>query len=356
MEKRRTAAFVGGLFALGLGCGLGLQAGRVPAHAQRTSALWTERGTGTNAGTAVAIPSLAELARQLQPSVANIHRSASGQMSGFLQFLERQFGSVPDDVFNMPLGTAFVIHSDGLLLTNAHVVEEAGEEIRVKLDDGTFHRAEIVGTDAPTDVALLRIRTARPLPAAPLGDSDRLQIGDWVVAIGNPFGLEHTVTAGIVSAKGRNTTDNVRPSGRVSQYYSFIQTDAAINPGNSGGPLFNLAGEVVGINSAVNTAGQGVGFAIPINMAKELLPALHGEGYVRRSRIGIGIQELTPELAESFGLGTTRGALINEVYPDTPAARAGLRVGDVVTKFGTREVPSSAAARWTSRCGAGVAR
>jgi serine protease Do len=205
----------------------------------------------------------------------------------------------------------------------------------VKLADGTYHVAEVVGLDPPTDIALLRIRAGHPLPAVPLGDSDALEIGDWVVAIGNPFGLENTITAGIVSAKERH---DINPSGRQSMYYSYIQTDAAINPGNSGGPLFNLAGEVVGINAAVNTMAQGLGFAIPINMAKELLPALHEHGSVRRSGIGIAIQPLDPDLSESFHLESTAGALVNEVVPGSPGANAGLRVGDVVVSFDGRPV------------------
>jgi Do/DeqQ family serine protease len=325
MRKLERATFVWGLFALGLGCGLGVQAARHNAGAQERprDRLWLERDGGA---AAVAIPSLADLVARVAPAVANIHRA--GGLGPEREAFERIFGRLPQHLLDAPLGTAFVINRDGLLLTNHHVVEQG--EVRVKLADGTYHAVEVVGLDRETDVALLRVRAGRALPTVPLGDSDALAIGDWVVAIGNPLGLEHTVTAGIVGAKERH---DINPSDREAQYTGFIQTDAAINPGNSGGPLFNLAGEVIGINAAVNAAGQGLGFAIPINTVKRLVPSLNEHGFVRRSFLGIVIQPLTAELAQSFGIESTEGALVNEVVPDTPAARVGLRIGDVVVSL-----------------------
>ncbi len=333
MRKLERATFIWGLFALGLGCGLGVQAARETARAQDRprDRLWTEQPRGTPV---VPIPSLAELVKRVKPSVANIHRA--GALGPEREVFERMFGPIPPEFLNAPLGTAFVINRDGLLLTNHHVVEHG--EVRVKLADGSYHPAEIVGLDAETDVALLRVRAGRPLPAVALGDSDPLQIGDWVVAIGNPLGLEHTVTVGIVGAKERH---DINPSGRSADYTGFIQTDAAINPGNSGGPLFNLAGEVIGINAAVNAAGQGLGFAIPINTVKRLVPSLHEHGFVRRSRIGIAIQPLTGDLAQSFGTESTEGALVNDVVPDSPAARVGLRIGDVVVSLDGQAIHDS---------------
>ena len=231
-------------------------------------------------------------------------------------------------------GSGFVFaHKAGLLsqktyiLTNNHVVEKA-DKIRVKLQDGRQFEADITGRDPQSDVAVIEISIGG-LPALPLGDSANLDVGEWVVAIGNPFGLNHTLTVGVVSAKGRTSIG-------INDYEDFIQTDAAINPGNSGGPLVNLDGQAVGINTAIFSRSggyMGVGFAIPINLAKAIAQQLIDEGQVTRGFLGVVIQQLTPELAESFGLQQGQGILVAQVSEDTPASRAGLRQGDVIVEY-----------------------
>ncbi len=224
-------------------------------------------------------------------------------------------------------GSGFIISSDGYILTNNHVVGEA-DKVLVKLLDGREFTAKTIGTDPPTDVAVIKI-DAKDLPVLPLGDSDKLDVGEWVLALGNPFGLSHTLTAGIVSAKGRNHVG-------ITDYEDFIQTDAAINPGNSGGPLIDLEGRVVGINTAIfsqNGGYMGIGFAIPVTMAKSIYTQLIDHGNVSRGYIGIKIQDLTPELAKSFKLPDTKGALVAQVMPNTPGEKAGLKQGDVIIKL-----------------------
>ncbi len=240
-------------------------------------------------------------------------------------FFKRFFGDLPKGKMKThSLGSGVVIDDSGLILTNNHVVEKA-EEIKIKLHNGKEYDAKVVGRDPKTDLALVKVKPDKNFPkAAKLGDSDALRVGDWVMAVGNPFGLGHTVTVGIISAKGRIIG--------AGPYDDFLQTDAAINPGNSGGPLFNMRGEVVGINTAIVAKGQGIGFAIPINMAKELLPQLK-TGKVVRGWLGVIIQDITPELAESFGLKESRGVLISDVLENGPAQKAGLKRGDVVLEF-----------------------
>ncbi len=230
------------------------------------------------------------------------------------------------------LGSGFIIDENGYILTSNHVIDRA-DDIRVKLWDETEYKATVVGRDPKTDIALIKVEADRPLPVAPLGDSDALEVGDWVLAIGNPFGLGLTVTAGIVSAKGR-----VLGSG---PYDDFIQTDAAINPGNSGGPLFNLNGEVVGISTAIfSTSGgnTGIGFAIPINLAKDILLSLKKEGFVERGWLGVTVQKVTPEIAESFGLRDRQGALVTDVTKDSPADRAGIQRGDIIVGYNGKKI------------------
>jgi len=233
------------------------------------------------------------------------------------------------------LGSGFIISADGYILTNTHVVDGA-DEITVKLTDKREYKAKVIGTDKRTDVALIKIENGGPLPAVKFADPNRLKVGEWVVAIGSPFGFENTVTAGIVSAKGRSLPQE--------NFVPFIQTDVAINPGNSGGPLFNMRGEVVGVNSQIysRTGGfMGLSFAIPIDVALDVQKQLRDKGRVSRGRIGVVIQEVTKDLATSFGLDRPRGALVNSVEKGSPADKAGVEATDIITKFDGKLVDSS---------------
>ncbi len=285
------------------------------------------------------LKTLSNLVKKLSPSVVNISTTSVSKSRGFNfespfrqkendpfdDFFKRFFGDNPQGQYRKRgLGSGFIISEDGYILTNNHVVERA-TDIDVILEDGESYEAEIVGTDPKSDVALLKINPKHKLPAVQLGNSKELEIGDWVVAIGNPFGLGHTVTAGIISAKGRSLG--------LGSYDDFIQTDAAINPGNSGGPLFNLEGEVIGVNTAIIAGGQGIGFAIPVNMAKYVVNQLRDTGKVVRGWIGVMVQVVTPEIAESINLGESKGALVADVTPGGPAEKAGIKRGDVITEF-----------------------
>lgn len=250
----------------------------------------------------------------------------------FRRFMPEQPG--PREFQSQSLGSGFIISSDGYILTNSHVVN-AADEITVKLVDKREFKAKVVGADRRTDIALLKI-DGQSLPAVRFGDPSKLKVGEWVVAIGSPFGFENSVTAGIVSAKGRSLPQE--------NYVPFIQTDVAVNPGNSGGPLFNLAGEVVGINAQIysRTGGfMGLSFAIPIDVANDVARQLRTTGKVTRGRIGVVIQPLTKELAESFGLPSARGALVNSVEKGGPAEKAGIEAGDVILRFNGKTVNSS---------------
>ncbi len=236
------------------------------------------------------------------------------------------------------LGSGFIISKDGYILTNNHVVDGASEII-VRLSDRRELVAELVGGDARADLAVLKVETEEDLPTVELGESETLRVGEWVLAIGSPFGFDYSVTAGIVSAKGRSL-----PTAQNENYVPYLQTDVAINPGNSGGPLFNLRGEVVGINSQIysNSGGfMGVSFAIPIDVAMDVADQLRTEGRVSRGWLGVMIQEVNRDLAESFGLDRPRGALISRVFDDTPAAAGGLREGDIITRFNGRDIERS---------------
>jgi serine protease Do len=290
-----------------------------------------------------ALPDFIQLAKRVSPTVVNISATQSrsgGRQQGDPQDPEemwRRFfgGPNPRGRRQQGLGSGFIIDQDGSILTNNHVVENA-DKIVVKLSTGQEYAAKVIGRDPKTDIAIIKIEAKSNLTAAPLGDSDRLEVGEWVLAIGNPFGLDNTVTSGIVSAKGRHLG--------AGPYDSFIQTDASINPGNSGGPLINLRGEVVGINSAIftQTGGNiGIGFAIPINLVKELLPQLKGKGKVTRGFLGVQIQRVTPEIAESLGLEKNRGALVASLSKDAPAEKAGVKVGDVIVEFDRKEIKDS---------------
>ena len=223
-------------------------------------------------------------------------------------------------------GSGVIVDARGYILTNNHVVENASA-IEVRLSDDRKFTATLVGRDARTDLAVLKVESPVPLPVADLGDSDKLRVGQWAIAIGNPFGLDRTVTVGIVSATGRTHVG-------VATYEAFIQTDASINPGNSGGPLLNLDGRVIGINTAIVSSGQGIGFAIPITMARDIMTQLIARGRVVRGWLGVVIQDLTPELAAGFGVKEDAGVLVAEVMKDGPADAAGLKPGDVITGFG----------------------
>jgi len=313
--------------------------------------VWTELAVGEQsvAGEApVVLPNLAGIVKKASPAVVSIvveesSRSGSSALDPLHDFFDRGSAEPVEG-----LGAGFIIDASGLILTNAHVVENASR-IKVILDDRGFPHeleAKVVGADALTDLALLQIQTERELPVLPLGDSDSIEVADWVVAIGNPFGLSHSVTFGIVSQKGRT---DVTPQGR-SGYFDFIQTDASINPGNSGGPLLNLRGEVVAINNAVNASGQGIGFAVPINMAKKVIPQLVAEGKVTRAWIGLSIRDVPWELAQTLGLQKAGGVVVSKVLEGGPAQLAGLTEGDVILQFEGRPILSSPALRWEVAC------
>lgn len=298
------------------------------------------------------LPDFVPLVKANSPAVVNIsttrtisredHQFRIPEMpeDGPLGDLLRRFfgegGELPEQFETPSLGSGFIITEDGYVVTNHHVIQDA-DEIFVRLSDRRTFAAEVVGSDPKSDVALLRIE-AEGLPTLTLGDSDSLAVGEWVLAIGSPFGFDHSVTAGIVSAKGR-----ALPS---ENYVPFIQTDVAINPGNSGGPLFNMDGEVVGINSQIysRTGGfMGLSFAIPIEMAMEVVDQIRSQGYVSRGWLGVLIQEVTRDLADSFGMPRPTGALVARVLPDSPAEKAGLEVGDVILTFNGVEVTRSSA-------------
>ncbi|AOX99080.1 DegQ family serine endoprotease [Jeongeupia sp. USM3] len=297
------------------------------------------------AATVSGLPDFTQLVEKEGKAVVNIsttgkvREAAQPQGGGDDDVLDlfRRFGfPVPPGAMPQPnqprerevrsLGSGFIIDSSGYVLTNAHVVADA-DEIKVKLTDKREYKAKVIGSDARTDVALLKVE-ATGLPKVDLGDSEALKVGEWVVAIGAPFGLENSVTAGIVSAKGRNLPDET--------FVPFIQTDVAINPGNSGGPLFNMQGQVVGINSQIYSRSggyMGLSFSIPIDVAMKVAGELKATGKVTRGRIGVSVQDLTDDLAKTFGLPNTNGALVSGVDKDGPAAKAGLKPGDVVLKY-----------------------
>jgi len=252
----------------------------------------------------------------------------------FKDFFDQFFGRGGPgrrEEFRQPgLGSGVIIDKRGYVLTNFHVIRGA-DSVTVKLPSKQEFQGRIVGTDAKTDLAIVRFQPEGDLRVAALGDSDTLRVGEWAIAIGNPFGLDQTVTVGVVSATGRSEVG-------IATYENFIQTDASINPGNSGGPLVNLRGEVIGINTAIVATGQGIGFAIPANMVKRVISQLIDRGKVTRGWIGVSLQPLTTELAQALGLDNTRGAIVARVYPGSPAETAGLQPNDVIVKFGATPV------------------
>ena len=305
-----------------------------------------------SSGAFAQLPDFTELVEKQGPAVVNVSTSSTGRAARggtprlpnvpeddpFYDFFRRFMPQIPGpgqrEFESQSLGSGFVISNDGYVLTNAHVIESA-DEITVKLNDKREFKAKVIGADRKTDIALLKI-DASGLQAVRVGDPAKLKVGEWVVAIGSPFGFESTVTAGIVSAKGRSLPQE--------NFVPFIQTDVAVNPGNSGGPLFNLRGEVVGINSQIysRTGGfMGLSFAIPIDVAMDIQQQLRTSGKVTRGRIGVGIQPVTKEMADSFGLPKPAGALVNAVEPGSPADKGGVQVSDVVLRFDGKPVTSA---------------
>lgn len=289
------------------------------------------------------VKSFSDIVKAVSPSVVNISTTRTVQnpptLEDLFEFLPPFGNSHGKRWKELSMGSGVIVSSDGYLLTNYHVIEQA-EDIRVTLYDRRTFRATVVGVDPKTDLAVIKIN-AKDLPVAPWGNSDTLQVGDFVLAIGNPYGLTHTVTMGIISATGRADVG-------IADYEDFIQTDAAINPGNSGGPLVNIKGEIIGINTAIfsRTGGyQGIGFAVPINMAKVIKDNLIKEGKVIRGWIGIMVQDLTAELAEKFFLKENYGILITDVVKNSPAHRAGLKRGDIILEFEGKRVTESAILR-----------
>jgi serine protease Do len=296
---------------------------------------------------AAGLPDFTDLYERQGPAVVSIDVTQAARRQRmpdiseddpFYEFF-RRFGQIPRrapdrDLEQQSTGSGFILTADGYIVTNAHVVDEAAE-VLVRLSDRREFKAKVIGADKRSDVALLKV-DAKDLPKVTIGDPDKLKVGEWVVAIGKPFGLENTMTAGIVSAKGRDLPqENLVP---------FIQTDVAINPGNSGGPLFNMKGEVIGINSLIysRTGGyMGLAFAVPIDIAMNTVKQLQEKGRVTRGRIGVQIQEVTKEAAEAFGLKSVGGALVNSVEKDGPAAKGGVESGDIITKVDNRDVRSS---------------
>jgi serine protease Do len=291
-----------------------------PAAAER---LWTEGAlqTGLSEDTPVTFGAFSKLAEKCAPAVVSISTESRTRV-------KHPFFNVPDRL-QRGAGSGVIIRADGYILSNNHVIENANT-VEVRLLDDRVFEAKVIGRDPATDLAVLKVDPkGAALPVVPLGDSDAVKIGSWAVAIGNPMGLSHTVTAGIVSAKGRR---DVQPDGRLL-YRDFIQTDASINPGNSGGPLFNLQGQVIGINTAINARAQGIGFAIPVNMIKKVLPQLAEDGRVSRSWIGVQIAPVDVDVARSLGMDRPHGAAVMQVVPGGPAQQAGLQEEDVIVRF-----------------------
>jgi serine protease Do len=300
-----------------------------PKPAVATGGVPAAEGSAKTAAPA-ATGSFVELVKRLNPAVVAIKTTTRRGYDPLAAY----FGVEPEPEVLSSLGSGVIIDAGGWVITNDHVVA-AGEDVHVALADGREVPARVVGRDAEIDVALLEI-DAQNLTAAPLGDSDLIEVGEWVVVIGNPFGLENTVTAGIVSAVGRTTRDV--PVGERSVYQTFIQTDASINPGNSGGPMINTAGQVVGIATAVDARGGGIGFAIPINLVKDLVPHLRRDGRLVRSWLGVYLHPVSAELAERVGLDRPRGVFVSGIIRGSPADKAGIVQGDVILAFDGRPV------------------
>lgn len=321
-----TAAFLVGLIVAG---------SLTPAPADSRTTRPTRAGAMRTSSLTPALVNFADVAEQINPAVVNIDATSRGARD---QRDEQSSPSPPwesdrnDSSPRRGTGSGVIIDPDGHILTNHHVIERA-ERILVKLADGRTLRAEVVGSDPDTDIALIKVSSPQPFPVAPLGDSDELRVGEWVCAIGNPLAYEHTVTVGVVSYIGRKLFD--------SSLDNYIQTDAAINFGNSGGPLINARGEVVGINAAISSRASNIGFAVPVNQAKAVLPQLKQRGRVARGYIGVALKDVDPDLQRSLGLGSTRGALVQDVTQNSPGDRAGLRPYDLITAVDGQPVTSN---------------
>ena len=323
------------LIVSGVVLGLGLSAGlNLPRATHAANATYV---ASTSAAAIPESPFVSVVEKTL-PAVVfiDVQKKASTEdgAGGADEFMKRFFGDPGTNPHRQQRsqpssGSGFIIDGDGRILTNNHVVKDA-ESINVTLNDGRTFKAKTIGTDPETDVAVIKI-DGHDLPTLPLGDSDRLRVGDWAIAIGNPLGeLRGSVTVGIISAQGRS---DLNIYGGTPQFQDFIQTDASINFGNSGGPLCNVRGEAIGINTAINTSGQGIGFAIPINLVRHVAEQLIAHGNVRRAMLGVNLAEMTPEIAEGFGLAGQKGVLIQKVMDGTPAAAAGLQRNDVIVEF-----------------------
>ena len=325
------------LIALGLVLGLGISIG---LDLPRASNATTDAHVAAAAPSAAAVPQspFVSVVDKALPAVVfiDVTRKLGGDSQDSAdEFMRRFFGSPMQRQQRVPSsGSGFIFDKTGRILTNNHVVRDA-ESIKVTLNDGRVFKATTVGTDPATDVAVIKIEGSN-LPVLPLGDSEKLRIGDWAIAIGNPLGdLRGSVTVGIISAQGRS---NLNIFGGTPDFQDFIQTDASINFGNSGGPLCNIRGEVIGINTAINTSGQGIGFAIPINLAKHVAEQLVAHGTVKRAMMGVTLANLTPEIAEGFGLANQQGVVIQSVFKDSPAERAGLQRNDVIVEMNGQAV------------------
>lgn len=278
------------------------------------------------------------LAKQVNPSVVNIRTThlpkAPNFRDPYMDLFEQFYGINPRRQNRQPstaLGTGFVISDDGLIITNNHVIDKADEiEVQFEDSDEQTYKAKVIGRDPKTDIALIKIEAKKKLPVAKLGNSSKVEVGEWVAAIGNPLGLGHTVTKGIISQKGREVEE--------IGIYPFLQTDASINPGNSGGPLVNLKGEVIGVNTFIIKGAQGLGFAIPIDVVKNLIPQLKAKGRVTRGYIGISIEPITPKIKKAFRLKDMKGVLVTHVMDDSPAAKAGFKAYDIIRKINGVEV------------------
>jgi serine protease Do len=341
MFKRSAIAIaVAGVFAVGV-----MTADKVSLHSAQAASTTTAAPAGVASnGPTVALPDFSALVDQYGPAVVNISVSSDGTKAAARQDAMPQ---IPEELApffrGMPRqqpgpmrgqGSGFIIDPDGIIMTNAHVVDGA-DEVTVKLVDKREFTAKVLGSDKTTDVAVLKI-DAKNLPTVKIGNPEATRVGEWVVAIGTPFGLENTVTSGIVSAKSRSLPDD--------SYVPFIQTDAAINPGNSGGPLFNLKGEVIGINSQIfsrSGGSQGLGFAVPIDIAMQVGDQIQHTGKVTHGRLGVTIQDVNQALAQNFGLKTPAGALVGSVQKDGPGAKIGIEPGDVILKFNGKTVSRS---------------